>query len=103
MLSNLIERYDPRVIQTRRGLSFAVKSLYRFTARQLTRQYHLQRNDAIELYLPRLVNHPHPATSDFVQQLIFTEVANVVTSPRIRPRIDTLRRRDRVLASDLKR
>ena len=45
---------------------------------QVRGQDHLDRHDAVECLLPRLVDHAHPAPADFFQDLIRAKVAGQV-------------------------
>ena len=52
------------------------------------RAVHLQRDDAIELDLPRFVHDSHAAAGDLVQQFVVAEAADV----RLGKRVDRRRR-----------
>ena len=45
---------------------------------ELPSEYQLQRNRPVEAFLPRLVYDSHPSTGNLLQQLVVTEVANVI-------------------------
>src|SRR5262245_41137691 len=60
------------------GFRLSIESLHVGLVGQLSRQDHLQGDDSLKVYLPRLEDHPHPATGDLLQQLIITEVADPI-------------------------
>ena len=75
VLADLIDGHDARMIQFCRRLSLGVEPLHVVFAGQLPGQDHLQRHDPVQLHLPGLVNHAHPAAGDLLDQLVVAEEA----------------------------
>ncbi len=83
MLTDLEDRHDAWMIQLRRGFGLGVEPLHVLFASELTGQDHLQRDDPIQIDLPRFEDDAHAAAGNLFQQLVVTEVANLVTNRRL--------------------
>jgi hypothetical protein len=68
---------DVPMLESRHRLGLRAKSRNGCVARQHSVQNHLQRHNAIEACVPRLVNDAHAATSDLLQQFVITERTQV--------------------------
>ena len=66
-LADVVDRDDARIIKTCSGFCFPAKALQVVFARPLTQRDHLQRDDAIEIFLPGTVHHALAAPTDFFQ------------------------------------
>ena len=72
-LSDGVDLHDVRVVELRRGLRLALEALdERGILRQLAAD-HLERHDAVERHLVRLVDGRHPASTQLAQNLIVAE------------------------------
>jgi len=52
------------------GLGLALEPFHHLVAGPLAEQEHLDRDDPVELHLPRLVDDPHPAVRQLLEQLV---------------------------------
>ena len=75
-LADFVDADDLRMPQAAGRPSFAVKALHVVHGRQMVRQNHLERHDAVKIALPRSVDDSHPAAADFFEQFVFTEVSS---------------------------
>ncbi len=74
-LVHFVDRHDPRMIQPRGRFGFGIEAFDVVRRGELAGQDHLQGHDPVQLDLPRLVDHPHPAAGEFLDQLIVAERA----------------------------
>lgn len=70
MLADLEDLDDMGMLQVRYRLGFRLEARPLGITGVSTRENHLHRHDAIQAYLPGLIDHPHPATSDFLEQFV---------------------------------
>src|SRR5271154_4542515 len=63
--------------QAARCLRLAAEADGRVVVELITAKHHFDADDTVERDLPRLVNHAHAAASDFLQQLIVAEIADL--------------------------
>ncbi len=73
VLADFEDRHDPGMVELGRGFRLGFKPQHLFFRRKLSTEDRLERHDAIELLVPRLVNHAHAATGDGLQQFVFPE------------------------------
>ncbi len=74
-LADLVDRHDAGMIEGGRRFGLGVEPLHFFGGGELAGQDHLQRHDAAELHLPRLVHHAHAAAGDLGEDLVVAEAA----------------------------
>ena len=76
VLADLVDRHDVRMIQVRRGLRFHPEPLEILGRRESAGPDHLQRQDAVQADLPGLVDDPHTALGEDLEQLVVAEVSD---------------------------
>jgi len=69
-----MHRDDVRMIQRREGLRFFFKSHCKLRIIRALRREQLQCDEPVQRFLPRLVNHAHPAASKALQDFQLREV-----------------------------
>ena len=74
VLTDLVDRHDAGMIEVGRGLGFEMKPPHVGLAGKLAGQNHLEGDRPVEAHLPRLVNDPHAAAGDLLEQFIVAEV-----------------------------
>ncbi len=77
VLADLVDRYDPRVIEPGGGLGLQVKPPDVHLVGELARQDHLERHRAIQADLAGAVDDAHAAAGDLGEQLVVAEVADL--------------------------
>ena len=77
VLSHVEHRDDVRMIQPCDCLRLAIEALDKIARREGPGQKHLEGDYALEADLTRLVDHAHPASGDFLQQLVVAEQPGV--------------------------
>jgi hypothetical protein len=70
VFAHFVNGHDVWVLQMRRGLCFHLEPGAGLRAGEPTAQHHLQRHHAVEAFLPRLVDHSHPAAPDLFQDFV---------------------------------
>src|SRR5262249_33612619 len=75
MLANLVNRDDLRVVQVGDRLRLILEPPYLLLTGPQPRADHLQSDGSIEAHLSRLVDHPHPASTEDARQLVVAEMA----------------------------
>jgi hypothetical protein len=70
---------DVRMLEDGGSGGLRSKALDEFLARQRSRLDHLDRHDASEFPLPRLVNDAHAAARNFLQQIVVAERSQLKT------------------------
>src|SRR5262249_38117534 len=78
VLADLEDRYDPRMVEIRSGLSLVVKAPHIRFVRQFACPDHLQSDFAIQADLPGLVDDAHTAMGDFAEDLIIAETTDPI-------------------------
>ena len=76
VLAHLVDRHDVGVVEVRRRLGLGVEPLDVTARGEAAGEDHLERDEPVERHLPRLVDDPHPAPGDLLQQLVVAEVAD---------------------------
>ena len=76
VLAHLVDWHDLRMVQVGRRLRLGAEPLHFTARREASGQDHLERDQAVERHLPGLVDDPHPAPRDLLQQLVVAEVAD---------------------------
>ena len=76
VFADLVDRHDMRMIQVRGGLGLGAKPLHVAAGGEVAGEDHLERHRAVERHLPRLVDDPHAAPGDLLQQFVVAEVAD---------------------------
>ena len=79
LLVDLIDRNDMRVVEIGDRSGLAPESVEKVVARQRARPDHLDGHQAIELFLTHPIHDPHAAASDFLEQLVLTQVTRCST------------------------
>ncbi len=70
MLADLKDLHDVGMLQPRDRLGFNAEARQARRPRVDAGQDHLQRDDTVSLHLPRLVDNPHPALTEDVEDLV---------------------------------
>src|SRR5881398_1308034 len=76
--AHVVNGDDVRVLEERRGRDLAPEPLNDLLARELPRQNHLHRDNALELKMPRAIDHAHPAAGNLFEQFVIAEVLNLL-------------------------
>ena len=76
VFADLVDGHDIRMVEVGSSLGLSIKTPHVRGRSQLTSQDHLESDDAVQAYLPGLVDHAHAAAGDFFQQFIIAEIAN---------------------------
>jgi len=74
MFANFINRYDVRMTEPGNDFCFLAKPSDKFRAGKWPVQHHFQGHDAVQIYLPRPIDHSHAAARDFFQKLIIAHL-----------------------------
>src|SRR6266516_1504197 len=69
-LADFVDRNILRMFQTRCCLRFVLKTLQVRRARPLAEPDHLERDGAIQAFLPRAINHALSAATNLFEQLV---------------------------------
>ena len=72
-LSHLIDRHNPWVVELGRRLGLATKPTDVGSAGEIPTQQHFDGHGPTEALLGGLVDHPHTAAADLLDQLVLTE------------------------------
>ncbi len=72
--AHVVNGDDVRVLEERRGRDLAPEPLNDLLARELPGQNHLHRDNALELKMPRAIDHAHPAAGNLFEQFVIAEV-----------------------------
>src|SRR5262249_24512964 len=75
MLTDFVDRHDVRMIQLCDRLRLEAEPLPLDRRGLAAAADHLERDDAVETFLPRVVDHAHAALADGAQQLVIAELA----------------------------
>jgi hypothetical protein len=75
VFADLVDRDDVRVVQVGRRLGFGLEALEFGFGGELAGANHLQRDDAVEGPVARLIDDPHAAAGDGFQQFVVAEAA----------------------------
>jgi hypothetical protein len=78
MSAHFINGYDIGMPQVGDCLGFSLEALRFGFGDDQSGQHHFDRNNPVETDLPRLVNHPHPAARNLLQQFTIAEEAKVL-------------------------
>src|SRR5712675_1448814 len=78
--ADVVNGDDVRVLEECRGRDLAPEPLNDLLARELPGQNHLHRDNALELKMPRAIDHTHPATGNLFEQFVVAEVPNLLIS-----------------------
>ena len=70
VFADIVNLHDVRVVQLRDGFGFRTKPFEVRFADIRAADNHLQRDDAVEVNVPRFVNDPHAAFAEFVEDLV---------------------------------
>jgi len=73
LFAHVIDGDDVGMFQVGRRFGLDIETSDVFLGGQIARQYHLQRNDAVSLYLAGLVNDAHATASDLAQEFVVAE------------------------------
>ncbi len=73
--THLVDRYDPGVFETCGCGCFGPKPLDLFGGGQRTVKHHFYRDLSVQTDLPSAIDHPHPATSNFLHELVVSHPA----------------------------
>ncbi len=76
VLADLVDRHDVGMVEVGRRLGLGAEPLDVAARGEAAGEDHLERDDPVERRLPRLVDDPHPAPGDLLQQLVVAEVAD---------------------------
>ena len=80
--ADFVNRDDVRMLQTGSRLSLDLKPLDIVVSRQSSGHDHLDRDDASECGLSSLVDDPHSAARDFLQQFVVAHVTELLPRPQ---------------------
>src|SRR5262245_30048667 len=67
VLADLVDLHDVRVLEASDGFGLAAKARKRGGIQSLVGVNHLERDDALEICLPRLVDDPHAAAAEHLE------------------------------------
>lgn len=70
---HFVDRDDVRVLQARHGRRLRPEALHLVGVRRRAEREQLDRHDAVQADLSRLVHHPHPAPTDLFEQFVVAE------------------------------
>jgi len=82
VLADLVDLNDVGVLQAGDGLGLGAEAGQVRRAGMAARQDHLQRDDAIQLEVPRLVDDTHAALAELAQDLVAGHLARRATAAR---------------------
>ena len=76
VLADLVDLDDVRMLERCHGLRFDEEPGQCIGAGVAPREHHLQGDEPVELLLPRLVDHPHPAAAELAEDFVAADMGH---------------------------
>src|SRR5947207_8017769 len=76
--AHVVNGDDVRVLEVSRSRDLALEPLNDLLAREPLGQNHLYRDNAIEIEMPRAIDHAHPAAGNLFEKFVVAEVPNLL-------------------------
>src|SRR5947199_705053 len=76
--AHVVNGDDVRVLEERRSRDLALEPLNDLLAREPLGQNHLYRDNALEIEMPRAIDHAHSAAGNLFEQFVVAEVPNLL-------------------------
>src|SRR5881392_2100168 len=76
--ADVVNGDDVRVLEVSRSRDLALEPLNDLLACELPGQNHLYRDDALEIEMPRAIDHAHSAAGNLFEQFVVAEVPNLL-------------------------
>src|SRR5438093_13403090 len=76
--AHVVNGDDVRVLEESRSRDLAPEPLNDLLARELPGQNHFHSDNALELKMPRAIDHAHPAAGNLFEKFVVAEVANLL-------------------------